>query len=296
MPTSFTLSYPADEFNLERCVRSGQVFRWRDLGDGSWLGVDGERWFHVRDLSGCYEVDTNASEENFRSLFQLDRDSKQITRAILDRGSELRPYMQSLHGLRITRQSDAWETLFSFLCTPNNHISRITRMVRKLAEYGEVIGECFGPIYRFPRADRIAAISEQELRDQGFGYRARSIPRAAKEILGKPDGWLESLKQADYEEAHRELCSLRGIGPKLADCIALFGLHHGRAVPIDTHMWQVATRLYFPEWQGKPLADKRYKEFGDFFRGRFGDLAGWAHQYLFYENVLNWRSRRPANV
>ena len=81
MQTSFTFSYPADEFNLERCVKSGQVFRWRDIGDGSWFGVDGEVWFHVRGDSGCFEIDTNESEDSFRRLFQLDR-VRSCTRAL----------------------------------------------------------------------------------------------------------------------------------------------------------------------------------------------------------------------
>jgi len=85
---------------------------------------------------------------------------------------------------------------------------------------------------------------------------------------------------------------MKGIGPKLADCICLFGLDHQEAVPVDTHIWQAMCRLYFPQWSGTALTEKRYYEASDFFRDRLGDLAGWAHQYLFYDNVLNWRSRR----
>jgi hypothetical protein len=36
----------------------------------------------------------------------------------------------------------------------------------------------------------------------------------------------------------------------------------------------------------------KYRQLGDFLRERFGDLTGWAHQYLFYDNLLNWRARR----
>ena len=77
----------------------------------------------------------------------------------------------------------------------------------------------------------------------------------------------------------------------MADCIALFGLHHMEAAPVDTHLWQAACRLYFPDWAGKAVTDVRYRQLGDFLRERFGDLTGWAHQYLFYENLLNWRKR-----
>ena len=82
-----------------------------------------------------------------------------------------------------------------------------------------------------------------------------------------------------------------GIGNKLADCICLYGLHYEEAVPIDTHLWQAACRVFFPEHEGKALTELRYRQVGDFFRDRFGKLAGWAHLYLYYENQLNWRKR-----
>lgn len=145
---------------------------------------------------------------------------------------------------------------------------------------------------RFPSTDRIASIPESELRTKGFGYRAATIPHVAKQLMERGEGWLESLKEASYEEAHAELCRFKGIGPKLADCIALFGLHFQQATPIDTHMWQAVCRLYRPDWTGKAVTDARYKEAGQILRERCGPWAGWAHQYLFLENLLNWRERR----
>jgi N-glycosylase/DNA lyase len=100
------------------------------------------------------------------------------------------------------------------------------------------------------------------------------------------DDWIAGLKTVGYERAHRELTSIKGIGNKLADCICLYGLHYGEAVPIDTHLWQAACRVFFPEHQGKALTELRYRQIGSFFRAKFGDLAGWAHLYLYYENML----------
>ena len=94
-----------------------------------------------------------------------------------------------------------------------------------------------------------------------------------------------------YEEAHAALTSFHGIGPQLADCIALFALHHTCAVPVDTHLWHAATRLYFPEWEKASITDLKYKTVSAHVRSRFGDLTGWAHQHLFFDSVLNWRSR-----
>ena len=50
------------------------------------------------------------------------------------------------------------------------------------------------------------------------------------------------------------------------------------AVPVDTHMFQIAASKYLPHLKGyKSVTDKVYKEIGDHFRMLYGDYAGWAH-------------------
>jgi N-glycosylase/DNA lyase len=258
------------------------------------VGPDGDNWFKVSQTDELLKIESNADLDSFIQLFRLDWNAEEVEREILAKAPELQPYMAALKGLRVTRQSDPVETFFTFLCTPNNNIKRITQMVGKLASRGSVLAEIEGHVlHRFPEPEIIAAIPEEDLRREAFGYRAKTIPHLAHQLIergGRP--WLEGLKTVPYKEAHKELVSMKGIGPKLADCIALFGLHHDGAVPVDTHIYQAMCRLYFPQWQGTALTDKRYHEAGDFFRARLGNLAGWAHQYLFYDNVLNWRARK----
>jgi N-glycosylase/DNA lyase len=290
----FRIEVSPDEFDLDLCVGSGQVFRWNALPDGRLIGVDGPNWFAVTPLGpGAYEIASNAPEDAFVRLFRLDESLKSIEREIVRRAPEIRPYLNSLRGLRVLRSHDAHEVLFSFLCTPNNNLVRIKSMVQALGAYGPRLGRVDEVVLtRFPDTETVAGIPETELREKGFGYRARTIPDVARQILAKPPGWLVGLRTATYQEAHAELCSLNGVGPKLADCICLFGLHHTEAAPMDTHLWQACCRLYFPEWQGKPLTDVRYRAAADHLRNKFGPLTGWAHQYLFYDNLLNWRERR----
>jgi N-glycosylase/DNA lyase len=208
-------------------------------------------------------------------------------------GPELAPYIERLPGLRVMRPVSVVEETFCFLCTPNNNLVRILKMVRALSAFGDEMG-C-SPAPRFPTVERIALIDEQELRAKGFGYRAKTIPNIARQItLRGGERWLESLRDTSYRKAHDELLSIQGIGPKLADCICLFALHHTEAVPVDTHLWQAAKRLYFPDWTGRSLTELRYRQIGDHFRDRFGDLAGWAHQYLFYDDLKNWRTYRKG--
>jgi N-glycosylase/DNA lyase len=285
-------SVPASGLDLPLCVHSGQVFRWRALEDGRWLGVEGANWFLVS-LGDELEVRSNADPESFTSLFRLDWNAEEIEGAISTADPSLTPHMSELRGLRLLRASSPHETLFTFMCTPNNNVARITGMVNALASYGPILDEVEGnKLHHFPSLETIAAIPATELRDKKFGYRAETIVAAAQQILEKDENWLGSLKSRPYAEAHRELLAIKGIGRKLADCIALFGLDHTEAVPIDTHIWQQIVRLYRPEWKDRTLTDSRYQEAGDLLREKFGKLAGWAQQYLFYDNLANWRARR----
>lgn len=290
--TAFKIRFARDELDLGLCVASGQTFRWDRLGDDRWLGVDGTVWYLAKQTDDGIEVETNGARQDFESLFRLDASLKEIESRIVERGPELEPYIRGLRGLRVLKPKSAHEVLFSFLCTPNNHMDRIKRMVDALASYGEPLAEVAGKRLRtFPTVERIASIPEFELRSRGFGYRGATIPGAARQILDKPEGWLEGLRLRPYREGVAELCSIKGIGPKLADCISLFALRQMEAAPIDTHLWQAYCRLYRPDLGDKPITDRRYAEAGDFFRERFGDLTGWAHQYLFYDNALRWRGR-----
>ncbi len=290
--TTFTIEITPNELDLGLCVSCGQTFRWSQLEDGRWLGVDGQTWYLARQEDDRIEVDTNGEQNGFVELFRLDTSLAHVETHIIVKGPELEPYIAGMRGLRVLKPESALEVLFSFLCTPNNNMVRIKKMVDVLASFGEELAEVAGKRTTvFPSIERIAQIEESELRTRGFGYRAATIPNVARQILIRPQGWLENLRNEPYEKGVDELCAIKGIGPKLADCISLFALRKLEAAPVDTHLWQAYCRLYRPDLSDKPITDKRYKEAGDFFRARFGELTGWAHQYLFYDNALNWRER-----
>ena len=99
-----------------------------------------------------------------------------------------------------------------------------------------------------------------------------------------------------YRAAHAALLSLRGVGPKVADCVCLMGLGWGEAVPVDTHVWGIAQRDYRFGGRGKgksgggggngngkgaSLTKEMYGAVGDLFRRLWGNEAGWAHSVLF---------------
>uniref|UniRef100_A0A0A9CSZ7 DNA-(apurinic or apyrimidinic site) lyase n=1 Tax=Arundo donax TaxID=35708 RepID=A0A0A9CSZ7_ARUDO len=187
-------------------------------------------------------------------------------------------------GARVLRQ-DPVECVFQFLCSSNNNIKRIEKMVWTLAGYGERLGEVDGFVFhQFPTIERLVRVSEQELREAGFGYRAKYIVGTAKELQAKPGGgekWLASLRERELPEVIEALCTLPGVGPKVAACIALFSLDQNHAIPVDTHVWKVATQYLLPELAGKSLTPKLSVVVADAFVTRFGSYAGWAQNVLF---------------
>lgn len=192
---------------------------------------------------------------------------------------------------------DVVENIFSFICSQNNHITRISLLVEKLcSNFGEKICDYKDrPIYAFPTLE---ALNKQEdletkLRELGFGYRAKFIQASAREMYEKGGlKWLQEIEQMDYHDAHKELCNLTGIGPKVADCICLMSLSFLQAVPVDTHIIQIASH-YLPELPLKPKSMNltTYKKIGDAFREAYGEKAGWAQTVLFCKELVRFKEK-----
>jgi N-glycosylase/DNA lyase len=276
-----TVFVPAEELNVALCVQSGQTFRWRTTDDG-WSGVDGTHVINARRCDGGWELDGDTAATYFRLDLSLAKTLGKLRRL----APEFANCFPSSKGLRVLAQSDAIEVIFAFLCSQNNHMARIQSMVAHLGDLGNPIGRDH---FEFPRLEKLATLTEPDLRRAGFGYRAATIGSVARQLIARGEGYVEDLRRCGYESAHEALCTLRGIGPKLADCICLFSLGYDCAVPVDTHVWARACDAWFPKWRGASMTALRYRAVGDRFRDRFGDLAGWAQQYVFLDAATSFR-------
>ena len=127
-------------------------------------------------------------------------------------------------GIRILRQ-DPWEALVCFICSSNNNIARITQMVEKLCvEFGDSLGQLPGSDYiyhNFPSIKTIAhACTEGQLRNMGFGYRAKFLQKTAALLANeRPLDWLNSLRESPMKSSREQLLQLHGVGRKVADCV-----------------------------------------------------------------------------
>lgn len=162
-------------------------------------------------------------------------------------------------------------------------------MVEKLCKFfGEKICEVENQdYYNFPTIEALAGPDvESLLRKEGFGYRAGYIAKAAEKLLtigGR--NWLVALKKENgttYEDARNSLMTLPGIGPKVADCICLMSLGHLEAIPVDTHIFQVACATYTPHLSTqKTVTPKIHYIINKYLRDLWGPLAGWAQTIIF---------------
>ncbi len=291
----FSVECSAEDFDFAETVTCGQVFRWDVTSCGVATGVDGDTWFRIwRSDPDRIEVETSHGLAEFQALFRWSETPAAIHSEILRQDPTLEDVCRRMRGVRLMRPSDPVEALFSFLCTSNNHIRRISTMVTVLASCGPLIAAGH---HRFPSLERLAELNETWLRSKGFGYRAKTIPQVALALhrLGGV-AYLDEIRSASIHECTQELQKLPGVGPKLADCIALYALHRTDAVPVDTHVWQAYVRRYRPEWDGTNLTAKRYVEIGDALRDRFGHRAAWVQHLLFWENLNKSQARRGRTV
>ena len=189
---------------------------------------------------------------------------------------------------------DVVENVFSFICSANNNAKRISSMVQFLAnEYGPKIGEYRGEnFHSFPEIEDLKSLNGgkllQSLIENKFGYRSQRIFDAINYISENGSrGLLESFKSIDYKQAHTNLCKIPGIGAKVADCICLMSMGKNNAVPIDTHMLQVAKRDYNFVQKAKSFTPLQYRLVQKIYQDIWGEYAGVVQLVIFLARKLS---------
>ncbi|NXP76043.1 OGG1 lyase, partial [Ramphastos sulfuratus] len=291
-----SLPCPPAELRLDLVLSSGQTFRWWESSPGAWTGVLGDHvwtlrqdrdrlWYTVygKEEDGhpaeAAMLDGAEMERILRDYFQLDVGLPALYRAWGAADPLFCRVAKDFPGVRVLRQ-DPVECLLSFICTSNNHISRITAMIERLCQaFGRRL--CYldaRAFHAFPSLSALTgADTEDRLRALGFGYRAKFVSGTARAIAeGLGAEGLRGLRAVPYAEARRVLCTLPGVGAKVADCVCLMALDKAEAVPVDTHVWRIARQRYGAVLGGRSLTPRAHQEIGDFFRGLWGPHAGWA--------------------
>jgi N-glycosylase/DNA lyase len=199
--------------------------------------------------------------------------------------------LKRFQGLRVVRQEPE-ETLLSYICSAANSVPRISTAVEAMSRrYGDFVATVDGQDhYAFPTAEALASANIDELANEfGLGFRGSNLHSVAEQLVERSVEWLNGLRTASYERAREELLSIKGVGSKIADCVLLFSLDKDQAFPVDTHIRQIAVKHYLPEFKQKTLTTSVYQQIVDHFQHKFGPYAGWAQEYLFYDDLLRHR-------
>src|SRR5205809_7434046 len=277
------IEIPAPDFDLAMTLDSGQVFHWEKAG-GGFVGTIGDLAVYVEQKGDFLKVRCGATlaRSPRRPLpgivahyFALDHPLSEICASFPD-DSIMNAARDFCRGLRIIRQPK-WECLATFICSSMKqvaHIRQISLALRRRFGGRRKVGDHV--VYTFPPAQRIARASENDLRECALGYRAKNLLATAR-LVSSGECDLESWSPLSDPVLREKLCSLPGVGAKIANCVMLFAYERLRAFPIDVWIERVLKQQYFP--RKKKVTEPWLREFSETY---FGEHGGYAQQYLFH--------------
>ncbi|MBR2503201.1 MAG: DNA glycosylase [Oscillospiraceae bacterium] len=245
------------DYDLEQTFECGQAFRFDRCADGytgfvekqlCYITLQDEKGQNVPSVCGMENASmtvklygTQPTEEFALAagrFLALDTDyaalKKQFAQnEVMARAIEFAP------GIRVLNQ-DFFETLITFIISQNNNIPRIKQLCDRISEgYGTKVGDR----YAFPTAQQMKDITEQDYRDMKFGFRAKYLADAVAKVL---EGTISegTVKSLPYEEAQKYLMQIKGVGPKVADCVLLFSCRQYRSFPKDVWIKKAMAQLF----------------------------------------------------
>ena len=272
------------DFDLSMTVDSGQAFHWEQAGAG-FVGTIGALAVYLEQMGNLLRFTASSDEldcfkqSSLQSIvehyFALDHPLAEIC-ASFPNDAAMNAARSFCRGLRIIRQPK-WECLATFICSSMKQVAHIRQISQKLRRrFGEAREIVSRTVYTFPSPERLAAVSETELRKCALGYRAKNLLGTARAVAsGEAD--LESWSGLSDVDLRTRLCQLPGVGPKVANCVMLFAFERLRAFPIDVWIGRVLRKRYFP--RARRLNAGRLRAFTERY---FGDHGGYAQQYLFH--------------
>ncbi len=239
-------------------------------------------------------ISKKSVETSVREIFGLDHDMNHLYRFLTD-DSKLTPTIDFCRGLRLFKAHDPFECIISSISSANCSILRWTSSIVDIKrKWGDGYRFNSGDFYTFPTPIIMSGVPEHDLEEMqrhedhlsegfifdrnlqacGVGYRAKYIINAARMIQSEID--LGKLARMNYEKAFDTIIELPGVGPKVADCILLYGFGMGQAFPVDVWIKRIIENLYFPNEELQP---QEVREFG---MDHYGKWAGYVQLYLFH--------------
>ena len=264
------------DFLLPDTFDCGQCIRWDRLDDKSYIGVAMGKALKIS-MGNKTVILHDTSEQDFRNIWQtyfdFDRNYGEVKRA-LSKDAVLKKAVDYGYGIHILKQ-DIWECLVSFIISASNHIPRIKKIISLLCEnFGDKINYMGQVFYSFPTPEKIASLTLDDLQIIHAGFRDKYILSAAKmAVSGEID--IYGLAKSDTPTIKKELMRIPGVGNKVSDCILLFAYARHDSFPVDVWLKRIMEFYYFDNKQ-------KIDDIQAFSKEKFGNLGGFAQQYLFF--------------
>ena len=267
-----------NDFTLSQILECGQCFHFDKLDEEVYEVVAFGRAVKMEQTDKVLRI-YGSSMEDYEGIWKLyldmDNDYGLIKQSVIKADGALKTAVDEKSGIRILNQ-DFFETLISFIVSQNKSIPQIKQCVKNISHrFGdEVIGYNGEAFYVFPDVQRLHDATEEELRECKVGFRAPYIKNATEAVYSGAVT-KEKLDELDIAQARELLMTIKGVGEKVANCVLLFGLGRREAFPVDVWMKRIMEQMYF---DGK---DTKKQDIESFAVNKFGDLGGYAQQYLF---------------
>ncbi len=260
--------FDKSEFNPKHILECGQIFRYKNIKNNDYVVLSDDKKAEIFETENGYEIITK-DVTYFENFFDLKTDYTKIKNQLSYQNTTMKEATKFGYGIRILNQ-EPFEMIISFIISANNNIKRIQSLVEKLSKK---CGKNMGEYFAFPTLNELKTLSLQDLRDMGMGFRAKYIFETAKKLDGVD---LDSYRILSTEKQLEFLMSLSGVGPKVADCIALFAYHNMNCFPVDTWVEKIYNDYFATQKETNRLKIRKNLV------SQFGELSGYAQQYLFY--------------
>ena len=267
-----------NDFTLSQILECGQCFHFDKLDEEVYEVVAFGRAVKMEQTDKVLRI-YGSSMEDYEGIWKLyldmDNDYGLIKQSVIKADGALKTAVDEKSGIHILNQ-DFFETLISFIVSQNKSIPQIKQCAKNISHrFGdEVIGYNGETFYVFPDVQRLHDATEEELRECKVGFRAPYIKNATEAVYSGAVT-KEKLDELDIAQARELLMTIKGVGEKVANCVLLFGLGRREAFPVDVWMKRIMEQMYF---DGK---DTKKQDIEAFAVNKFGDLGGYAQQYLF---------------
>ena len=276
-----------DSFDAGQTLECGQCFRYVKQSDSRYSVIAHKKTLNIEHGDGAV-VFSPCGPDEFKNIwinyFDFNTDYSKIKRILTRDDEVMERAVEHGGGIRLLHQ-DKWEVLISFIISQNKRIPQIQKIVGDICEkYGDEIPGG----YAFPDAQSMKDVTVDDLLELKTGFRAKYIIDAIKKIKsGELD--FNALEGIETEEIREKLMSIKGIGPKVANCALLYSFNKRDSFPVDTWIKKAMEKFYFG---GETVPIYKIQKFA---AEKFGEYGGYAQQYLFHYIRMIGNAKDSAN-